>query len=281
MDLDLDKTIEAIVLELLQTYQRASLPSVKVLYVLDDSFVAESFSDQWIDLHNHGISYDILTLDGETSGWLGKHCIECTRTGGKCIAIDEFAPAPLELPKSYDAIIIPELDLDTASRVIHGMKGSVKAELIYAAILLNKYVLVAQDSTGIKRSDRRTLQTLTLPAAYGRRYKQTLDDLQELGVALSNTHLLAKQLIAYYKPDAPQAERVDDRQTTEHIEQEQDKERVEQKQPYRSKLLTSEWVRKFILEAGNRSLPVAKGTIITALAADLMKEKGVTLQVIE
>jgi len=125
--MDLEQTIEVIVHELLRTYQKAAKPPIKALYILDDSCLAGSFSDQWIELNNHGISYDILALDGETAGWLGTHYIECTRSGGKCIAIDEAAPAPLELPKSYDAIVMPEIDLDTASRVLHGLKGNVKS----------------------------------------------------------------------------------------------------------------------------------------------------------
>lgn len=258
--MNLEQTIEGIVHELLRTYQIIAKPPVKVLYILDDSSLAGSFSDQWIELNNHGILFDILALDGETAGWLGAHYIECTRSGGKCIAIDEAAPAPLELSKLYDAIVMPEIDLDTASRIIHGLKGTVKSELLYAAVLLNKWVLTANDCSGINRGDRRTLQTLSLPAAYRRQFQQALHLLQELGIQLCETKAMAHKLIEYFQVETLTVNSI-----------------IEPENLIETKLLSSEQVRNWLRETSARTMTVAKGTIVTALAADLIKENGITL----
>jgi hypothetical protein len=258
--LNLEQAIEGIVFELLRTYQAAAKPPIKVLYILDDSCLAESFADQWIELNNHEIAYDILALDGEAAGWLGTHYVECTRSGGKCITIDEAAPAPLELSKLYDAIVMPEIDLDTASRVIHGLKGTVKSELLYAAIVMNKWVLIAGDCSGINRADRRTLQTLSLPVTYQKQFHKALQHLQEFGIELSETKAMAHKLIEHFQ-----------------VKTEPVSSTIEPKNRMVNKLLSSDQVREWLRESDTNTLSVAKGTIVTALAADLIKENGIFL----
>jgi len=262
-----EQTIESIVQELLRHYQIAVKPPTRILYVLDDSSLAGSFSDHWIELHNHGLAYDILALDSEAAGWLSSHYVECTRTGGRCITIDDAAPAPMELPSSYDAIVVPDIDLDTAYRVLHGLKGSVKSELIYSALVQHKWILMAEDCSGITRSDRRTLQTLTLPAAYQRKYELALQQLQEYGIELSETKLLAKRIIAHFLPS---------NETVSHS-------LVQTEARSTSKLLNAARVREWFQASHHSSntLTIAQGTIVTALAADFIRDNSIALLVEE
>ncbi len=156
-NLELKALVETIVRDLLEKANSAQKVRKKVLFIFCDSSAHELFTDQLIQLDNTEIGYDLLFLDGETSAWLGLHQIESTGST-KVIAADELAPAPLELPKEYEAVVIPEIDLDNAARIALGLKGSVKAEIVFSALTLGKPVIIGEDVPGIKRADRRTLK---------------------------------------------------------------------------------------------------------------------------
>lgn len=224
----------------------------KVLFIFCDSYAHESFTDQFIDLHNHHIDYDLLFLDGETSGWLGMNQIQST-SAKEIIAADEYAKAPIELPKDYDAIIVPEIDLDNAARVCYGLKGSIKSEIIFSALLLNIPIIIGEDIPGIKRSDRLTLKTLKLPASYRKRFEQYQTELREFGITFTQLALLAETIktkLFYYE----------------------EKNRI---MTFQDKVLTLQWlVTNF---SSTKTLILKEGTIITALAQDFIREKSIKL----
>lgn len=198
MDNSIRQMVEQIVRDVLAQWPREPrqpeppAPKAKVLYIFCDSAAQDGFEDQFRLLERHGVCCDRLFLDGETSAWLGMHRIECAGRG-KAICADEYAPAPIELPKEYDGIVIPELDLDNAARIAMGMKGSVKAEIVHSALLLNKWVLVGEDgpSPGIRRSDRRTLHASALPLPYSRLFAGYVRQMKELGIAFARQSALA------------------------------------------------------------------------------------------
>lgn len=253
--MDIRQMIESITREILQSMkadnQQAQKP--KWLYIFCDSTAHEPFADQFIALQNQGICHDILFLDGETSSWLGMHRIECGGAG-KVIATDEYAPAPLELPKEYDGIIIPEIDLDNASRVAAGLKGTVKAEIIFSALVLGKPVLVGEDVPGIKRADRRCLKTLSLPIPYQKLFLRHVSEMKELGVDFYPQKGLADAAIRKSKA----------------------KRQAESHEPVTAKLLTADWV-KTQTDFPDRALVLRQGTIVSPLAMDLLKEKGIAV----
>lgn len=226
----------------------------KVLFLFCDSSAHESFSDQFIALHNHNdhIDYDLLFLDGETSGWLGMNQIQST--GAKqLIAADERAKAPIELPKDYDAIVVPEIDLDNAARICYGLKGSVKAEIIFSALLLNIPIIIGEDIPGIKRSDRRTLQTLELPASYKKRFEFYQTELREFGITFSKLDLLAETI------------------KSKLFDQEEKNEII----PFHDKVLTTQWLVLHL--SSKQTVALKEGTILTALANDFIKENNIKL----
>jgi len=263
--LDLTQTVEQLVRELLRSMPRAEDPPLQVLYILEDSRAADRYLDHFVTLKQAGIGHDLLLLDGATSGWLGTQCIECTGAG-KCIATDEYAPAPVELPQRYAAIAVPELDLDQASRIAHGLKGSVVSELVHAALLIHKPIFLPSDGSGISRANRRTLQVTTLPLGYDKRYRTTLRELQDVGVQLAPLNQFAEQIIAVLLP-----ERAVRSQQQENLES----------SVYGGKLLTAAEAGRLLSERKGQVLSVARGTLISPLARDVLRERKVELRFVD
>lgn len=269
MTINIREMVEAIAKEILQAqYREEQEKAPRVLYVFCDSQAHEAYGDHFIQLKKYGICHDILFLDGETSSWLGMHQIECGGAG-KILAADEYAPAPLEVPANYDGIVIPEIDLDNAARIATGLKGTIKAEIVFSALVTGKFVVVGADSPGLKRADRRTLQTLALPPAYEQLFRQHVGRLQELGVEFAEQKRLAERVIA----------RLKDRWKVEgKSQQATGNEQVDEGEAvYSGRLLTADWVyaqpqlRETVLQ-------VKKGTIISPLAYDALRERSITVR---
>ncbi|MCM3593023.1 hypothetical protein M4D58_20575 [Brevibacillus borstelensis] len=266
--MDVRKLVESITRELLASMQaeKEKLQKHKLLFIFCDSTAHETFADQFIALQNHGICHDILFLDGETSSWLGMHRIECGGAG-KIIAADEYAPAPLELPKEYDGVIVPEIDLDNAARVAAGLKGTIKAEIIFSALVLGKFVLVGEDVPGIKRSDRRCLKTLSLPAAYQKLFERHVSEMKDLGVEFFPQRELANAAVRKWTSK---------RQAEALKESDQLPGGVRKLLPGSGKLISAEWVKSQPDFPENR-LILEQGAIVSPLAMDLLKERGITV----
>lgn len=257
--MNMKQAIEAVVREMLQDLVQ-KVPMRKVLYVLDDSRTLQAYSDTFIEQGRPGFCHDVLLLDGETAGWLGTRLVECTGTG-RLIARDEQSPAPLELPMQYDAIVVPEIDLDQAARIAYGLKGSVKAELVFAALVAGKHVLIGEDDSGLARADRRTLQTTRLPAAYAQQYKCMMKRLQALGIQIVPMPMLVDRLIQCFQPEGPSGSPV----TSDEV--------------YEGKLLTAGMLQAMLKRERLKSVTVRRRTIISPLAVDFLKEHGVQLYI--
>lgn len=269
MTINIREMVEAITKEILQAqYQVEQEKAPRVLYVFCDSQAHDSYGDHFIQLKKYGICHDILFLDGETSSWLGMHQIECGGAG-KILAADEYAPAPLEVPANYDGIVIPEIDLDNAARIATGLKGTIKAEIVFSALVTGKFVVVGSDSAGLKRADRRTLQTLALPPAYEQLFRQHVEQLQELGVEFAEQKRLAERVIA----------RLKDRGKGEgKSQQTAGSERVDEDEAvFSGRLLTADWVYSQP-QLRETVLQVKKGTIISPLAYDALRERSITVR---
>lgn len=254
--------------------------AAKFLYIFNDSKAHEAYFDQFIQLKNAGIQYDLLFLDGMACAWLGTQRIECAGAG-RTIAIDDCAPAPIEIPKEYDGIIVPEIDLDSAARIALGMKGTVKAEIIFSALILNKFVLVGEDASGLQRADRLTLRTVELPTVYRRKYLQYIQQLKELGIKFAAQAQLANWAIRLTERNpVPQAAKA---QTQTQIAVKQQKIHESKLLAtneglfFQGKLLSADWVKAQSDLAGIVLL-VQKGTIVSPLARDLLKERGSRIQ---
>jgi ethanolamine utilization protein len=250
---NLQQLVERIARELLQKEP----PRKKVLFIFCDSSAHEPYRDQLLFLLNKQIDHDLLFLDGETSGWLGIQQIQST--GAKqIIAADEYAKAPLELPHDYDAIVIPEIDLDNAARVCQGLKGSVKAEIIFSALVLGKPVLIGKESPGLKRADRQTLRAMELPTVYRKKFENYMREMGELGVRFSkqgNLHKEIRNLLF--------GENLEDSKATLICQE---------------KVVTAEWLARNLINY--EELMVREGAIITPLAKDYIRVKGIEIKVV-
>ncbi|PUA36097.1 hypothetical protein C8Z91_26995 [Paenibacillus elgii] len=286
--MEIKPMIESIVRELVQAMQAEQAKKPKVLYLFCDSTAHEAFTDHFILLKNSGICYDMLFLDGETSSWLGLHKIECAGPG-KIIAADEYAPAPLELPLEYDGIVIPEIDVDNAARAAQGLKGTVKAEILFSALVLNKFVLIGDDIPGLKRADRRTLKTLTLPKPYVKLFERYKRELADLGAEFAPQKLLAEAVVrkcgvAQHQPgkEAPARSTSSPEPVSAQAGVANGSTAAAGSTVFEGKLLTAEWVKRQTDTAPDvRKLILGKGTIVSPLAADLLKEKDVAVQYAE
>ncbi|ASS99257.1 hypothetical protein B9L19_08320 [Geobacillus thermocatenulatus] len=257
-NLELKVLVETIVRDLLEKANSAQKVHKKVLFIFCDSSAHELFTDQLIQLDNTEIGYDLLFLDGETSAWLGLHQIESTGST-KVIAADELAPAPLELPKEYEAVVIPEIDLDNAARIALGLKGSVKAEIVFSALTLGKPVIIGEDVPGIKRADRRTLKKLSLPPAYQKLFIQYKEDLKNMGVILTKQERIYEAIL----------EKLSGSPT--HSSESEDKGKR-----FEGNVVTADWVHYYLEE--NDSLIVNKKVLITPQAKDLLNEKRIDVK---
>ncbi|WP_240795355.1 hypothetical protein [Aquibacillus halophilus] len=254
--------VETIVKELIKSEDQVR--KAKLLYIFCDSTAHESFLDHFIELQNEGISYDMLFLDGDTSSWLGLHKVESTGSN-RVIAADEYAPAPIELPREYDGVIIPEIDVDNAARIAKGLKGSVKSEIVFFAMLLNKFVIVGDDGSGIKRSDRLGLKTLTLPSGYKKLFLSLKEEMSELGIEFCRITDLTNTVVTKVKGLA-QLESTTSSNPSVQV-------------PDYGTLITANDVPS-ILDSGHKkgsSLHLSKRTKVSPLAKDLFREKGIEL----
>ncbi|MDQ0871544.1 hypothetical protein QFZ77_000203 [Paenibacillus sp. V4I3] len=268
--MEIKQMVESIVRELIDSLEKQAAKRPKVLYIFYDSTAHEAFTDHFIWLNNHQVNHDILFLDGEASSWLGKHQIECGGRG-KTIASDEFAPSPLEVPLEYEGIVIPEIDLDNAARAALGMKGTIISEIIFSTLVQNKFVLIGDDISGLKRADRRTLRTLTLPKPYVNLFDYYKMELQMYGVEFGPLKQLAEMVVNKIRPDSeitePDSSMKKDERTEDsgHI-------------VYEGRLISADWVARESKSKSLRSLRVGKRTIISSLAQDMLKEKGITIE---
>lgn len=238
-------------------------PRPKVLFLFCDSRAHDAFLDTFILLRNKGVDCDLAFLDGETSAWIGMH--KCESTGvQKSIAIDEYAPAPLELPHNYEGIVIPEIDLDNAARIATGMKGSVKSELVFAALLLDKPVWIGKDSVGIKRADRQTLKTLELTPGYAKLFRAHMDALEGLGVRLIDRAELGAEVVRMFGSGDGDA-------AAESVPA------VPAKPSAQRSLITADWVAAHAASLGG-TLELDPKTIVSPLARDILKQQGIILQ---
>jgi hypothetical protein len=264
--MEIKQMVESIVRELVKTLEAEPVKTPKVLYIFCDSAAHEAFTDHFILLKNNGIRYDILFLDGETSAWLGKHKIECGGPG-KIIAADEFAPAPLEVPLEYDGIVIPEMDLDNAARAALGMKGTVTSEIVFSALVLGKFVLVGDDVSGLKRADRRTLKTLALPKPYMKLFEYYKRELWAFGVEFAPRVQLAELAVrrcgaANGGGTADAGDLTDAKGSV----------------AFDGRLVSADWVKQAFKNKEFTRLTVSKGTMLSPLAKDMLKEKGISVQ---
>nr|WP_157317323.1 hypothetical protein [Paenibacillus anseongense] len=267
--------VEAIVREILN--QQAKRP--KVLYLFYDSTAHEAFTDHFIALNIHGIDHDLMFLDGEASCWLGKHKIECAGRG-QTIASDEFAPAPIEVPLAYEGIVIPEIDLDSAARAALGMKGTIVSEIIFSTLVQNKFVLIGEDISGLKKADRRTLQTLTLPTPYRNLFDYYKMELQMYGVEFAPSKQLAEKAVSKIRPEIFEALEAPETPVTPESSAPAapTSEPVSSAIVYEGKLVSAEWVQRELRNRPFRSLQIGRKTIISALAQDMLKDKGIQIE---
>ncbi|MGG3555827.1 hypothetical protein ABES23_03890 [Peribacillus frigoritolerans] len=255
--------VESVVREVIQSIkaQREKENNGKVLFVFCDSSAHELFTDQFIKLKNANIAFDTLFLDGETSSWIGLQQVESSGASN-VIAADEYAPSAMELPKGYDGIIIPEIDLDNAARVATGLKGSIKSEIIFSASLLQKFILVGEDVPGIKRSDRRCLKAISLPVPYRKLFDEYVKQMNELGISFSPQKDLADVIIKKLCKGLG----VNGQNKQDYLENHSKDNRLS----YTKKLLTADWFESKSYRP-NDTIYLPKGTIISPLAKDLLK----------
>jgi hypothetical protein len=266
--MEIKQMVESIVRELFESLEKQAVKRPKVLYIFYDSTAHEAFTDHFIWLNKHEINHDILFLDGEASSWLGKHQIECGGRG-KTIASDEFAPSPLEVPLEYEGIVIPEIDLDNAARAALGMKGTIISEIIFSTLVQNKFVLIGDDIPGLKRADRRTLKTLTLPKPYVKLFDYYKLELQMYGVEFGPLKQLAEIVVNKLGSGSGSGKVVAEADSSV---------KSDGRIVFEGKLISADWVTRETKNKSFRSLIVGKKTIISSLAKDILKEKGITIE---
>ncbi|MFC5448490.1 hypothetical protein [Paenibacillus aestuarii] len=275
----MNQMVESIVRELIAGLKPEAIKPPKVLYVFCDSTAHEAFSDHFILLRKNGIAFDFMFLDGETSAWLGKHRIESAGPG-RTILSDEYAPTPLEVPKAYEGIIIPEIDLDNAGRISLGMKGTVKAELVFAALVLNKFVLVADDAPGMKRADRRILQSLTLPKSYQKLFEYYRKEMAMYGVEFAPAKELAEVVVQKCVPNSRTEEVESAPVPVITADSPMPVQPVEVKMPvlrFEGRLLSAEWVKRQQNLSQFSYIALSRGTLVSPLAKDLLRDHGIAL----
>jgi hypothetical protein len=266
--MEMKQLVESIVREVVQNVGAGlQTRKPKILYIFADSVSHQAYTDHYIQLHNAGIVHDLMFLDGETAAWLGKHRIE-SGGPGKVIAVDEFAPAPIEVPLDYCGIIIPEIDLDTMSRVSLGLKGTVLSEVILAALMLEKLVLIGEDTSGLTRADRVTLKLLAMPKPFANLFSYYKKELTMYGAQFGQRSKLAELAIRSCKKEEtiPAANHHAGAPNNTIY--------------YTGGLLSAEAVTQFSKQ-GIEKLSLSADTILSPLAIDMLRENRISIQYAE
>ncbi|QMV45126.1 hypothetical protein [Cohnella cholangitidis] len=274
--MEIKPMVESIVRELISewhTEPAVQPPQPKLLYIFCDSAAHEAYSDHFIHLRNHGICHDLLFLDGETSAWLGMHKLECGGAG-RILTADEFAPAPLEVPLDYAGIVIPEIDLDNAARIALGMKGTIKSEIVFSALVQGKFVLVGEDSPGLKRADRRTLKTIALPQPYVHLFSYYKQELRMYGVEFGEQKRLAELAVRKCGKEKATSAQSAIATTTQQPSAPEEQGLL----AFENKLVSSEWVIAQLMLRRFHTLIIRRRTLISPLALDLLKDNGIAVQ---
>lgn len=279
--MEIQQVIETIVRELVHTMhaeQQAQPKPHQLLYVFCDGTAHEAYTDHFIRLDDAGLRYDMMFLDGEACAWLGAHKIEA-RSSCKVIAADDYAPAPIELVKQYDGVVIPEIDLDGAARAAQGLKGSVKAEIIFAALVLGKFVLIGDESPGLNRADRRTLGKLTLSQPYAKLFASYRRQLSELGAVFVPCKQLAEKAIA-------QCNIVRNEWDSQVLPIDERREKIQCHTETESifadvKLVTVDWLYKHLPKGWPKCLKLNRRSIVSPLAKDVLRENGVAVHYVD
>lgn len=276
--MEMKQLVQSIVREIVGAMQAEAAEQPKppkLLYVFADSTTHEAYTDHFILLQNRGIAHDLMFLDGETSAWLGKHRIE-SGGPGKVIAVDEFAPAPLEVPLDYDGVVIPEIDLDNMGRASLGMRGTVLSDVIFSTLVQEKPVFIGEDVSGLKRADRRTLKTLKLPKPYQNLFDYYKKELATYGARFGLREKLAEMAAeALGKPAAIQ---VTTSASGTNVPLPAEFEGAER---FDGKVVSADWVRGRLKSGNFTKLTLGPKTLLTSLAQDMLKEKGVSVQRME
>lgn len=266
--MDIKPMVESIIREIMEAMRAETAKPPKVLYVFGDSTASEAYTDHFILLQNRGIEHDRMFLDGEVSAWLGKHRIE-SGGPGKVIAVDEFAPAPLEVPLEYDGIVIPEIDLDNMARASLGIRGTVLSDVIFSALVTEKFVLIGDDVSGLKRADRRTLKTLKLPKPYQNLFHYYKQELTMYGAEFG-----AREKLAEMAADRCGKRAEPNTEATMAASPGSEGASVR----FEGKLISADWVKRLLQDKQATGLTIGPGTLLSPLAKDMLKEKGITIR---
>ncbi|RUS46331.1 hypothetical protein [Cohnella sp. AR92] len=284
--MELNKLVETIVREIVGKLGQSPVRPFKLLFVCADSAAYEAYSDQYILLQKHGIAFDLLFLDGAASAWLGSRRIESSGCG-RAIAADEFAPSPLELPLEYDGLLLPEVDLDSLGRATLAIRGTVLSDLLFGALVLGKPAWIGEDSPGLTRADRRTLKTLKLPKPYQNLFDYYKQELTMYGASFGPMHQLAELAADFF--DRTEAERTKSAALT--IEETYSPPATgEQAIPaasnegaatirFEGRLVSAEWVERQAEKGSFSRLSLGKRTLVSPLARDLLRDRGVFVYV--
>lgn len=135
-------------------------------------------------------------------------------------------------------------------------------------------MLVGEDGPGLKRADRRTLQTIALPQPYVHLYSYYKQELRMYGVEFGEQKRLAE--LAVRKCGKEKATIAEPAASTTS----QQPSAPEERGPitFENKLVSSEWVIAQLKLRRFHTLIVRRRTLISPLALDLLKDNGIAVQ---
>ena len=159
--------------------------------------------------------------------------------------------------------------VSTQMRAIRqGAPADLIFQSVFAALVTGKFVIAGSDVPGIKRADRRTLQTLTLPPAYEKLFQRHVEAMKELGVEFAEQRRLADRVVSKLKAQLQKDETKPEQPALTALD--------EAEAVFSGKLLTADWI-KSQPELKDTILHVKKGAIVSPLAFDSMRERRITV----
>jgi len=171
---------------------------------------------------------------------------------GKLICEPDSSISSLELVQKSDVVIVPILTRNSAVKVALGITDTLVTNIIMQALISGKPIISARNSADPDQADCPCIATPNTPPALITLAKDYLQRLESYGMGLVDINELA---------DAVNNEL--NKSSNDILEQ---------------KLITQDTIEK--LPQGTKQITVARGSIITPLAKDFAKERGIQIAIV-
>lgn len=267
-EIDIREIVESVVREIIHSeraIERNHCSNNKLLIIVDERQTLHFYQNILNELNRDGFYYDVLIID-DADNLMSLSSLN----KGKVMSLAELDISIYQLVNNYEVFVLPELQLSDAARIALGLKGTPISELVYSILLKNKKLLIGKDLSGMTQKEKDELQISELPLLYRKQYEQYCNLLEELGSQFISINNLIEMIKVA----------TENNHCSMSSNQINDKEDIQDGYVFTKKVLTTEWINSQ-RNINSDKIYVRKSVIISPLAKDVLKEKGITISYLD